>query len=408
MRAYERLLNYVKIYTTSVDDAGVVPSAEREFDLARPLCEELRALGLKAEIDEHCYVMGWLEATPGYENAPCVGFVAHVDTAPDFSGEGVKPRVIENFDGRDLPLGESGRVLSASEFPHLPKLKGRTLIVTDGTTLLGADDKAGIAEAVTLLEELIKSGEPHGKIAVCFTPDEEVGCGTLCFDIDRFGADFAYTIDGGFEGEVVFENFNAACADVTVAGFNVHPGEATGIMKNACLIASEFAAALPKNETPSTTAGRVGFYHLTDLSGNVEAAKLHYILRDHDAKKLEDKKAAILALGEKFNREYGAGTVKIEIRDQYRNMREKIEETPYVVDLALEATKECGIVPISEPIRGGTDGATLTLRGLPCPNLGTGGYGFHGPYEHITVEGMDAVVAILRSIVRKTAKMKKS
>lgn len=407
MRAYERLLNYVKIYTTSIDDADVVPSAEREFDLARPLCDELRAMGLRAEIDEHCYVMGWLDATPGYEGAPCVGFVAHVDTAPDFSGEGVKPRVIENYDGRDLPLGESGRVLSASEFPHLPGLKGRTLIVTDGTTLLGADDKAGIAEAMTLLEELIESGKPHGKVAVCFTPDEEVGCGTLCFDIDRFGADFAYTIDGGFEGEVVWENFNAAGADVFVSGFNVHPGEATGIMKNAGLIASEFAAALPKNETPATTAGRVGFYHLTDLSGNVEAAKLHYILRDHDAKKLEEKKAAILALGDKFNEEYGAETVKIEIRDQYRNMREKIEETPYVVDLALEATKECGVTPISEPIRGGTDGATLTWRGLPCPNLGTGGYGFHGPYEHITVEGMDAVVRILHSIVRKTAQMKK-
>ncbi|MBP5349630.1 MAG: peptidase T, partial [Clostridia bacterium] len=266
---------------------------------------------------------------------------------------------------------------------------------------------AGIAEAMTLLEELIESGEPHGKVAVCFTPDEEVGCGTLCFDIDRFGADFAYTIDGGFEGEVVWENFNAAGADVFVSGFNVHPGEATGIMKNAGLIASEFAAALPKNETPATTAGRVGFYHLTDLSGNVEAAKLHYILRDHDAKKLEEKKAAIRALADKFNEEYGAGTVRIEIRDQYRNMREKIEETPYVVDLALEATKECGVSPISEPIRGGTDGATLTWRGLPCPNLGTGGYGFHGPYEHITVEGMDAVVRILRSIVRKTAQMKK-
>ena len=407
MRAYERLLNYVTIYTTSIDDANVVPSAEREFDLARPLCDELRAMGLKAEIDEHCYVMGWLDATPGYENAPCVGFVAHVDTAPDFSGEGVKPRVIENYDGRDLPLGESGRTLSASEFPHLPGMKGRTLIVTDGTTLLGADDKAGIAEAMTLLEELIESGEPHGKVAVCFTPDEEVGCGTLCFDIDRFGADFAYTIDGGFEGEVVWENFNAAGADVFVSGFNVHPGEATGIMKNAGLIASEFASAMPKNETPATTAGRVGFYHLTDLSGNVEAAKLHYILRDHDAKKLEEKKTAILALGDKFNREYGAGTVKIEIRDQYRNMREKIEETPYVVDLALEATKECGVTPISEPIRGGTDGATLTWRGLPCPNLGTGGFGFHGPYEHITVEGMDAVVRILRAIVRKTAQMKK-
>ena len=407
MRAYERLLNYVKIYTTSIEDAETTPSAEREFDLARPLCDELIALGLKAEIDEHCYVRGWLDATPGYEGAPCVGFIAHVDTAPDFAGEGVKPRVIPDYDGKDVILGDSGRVLSASAFPHLPGLAGRTLIVTDGTTLLGADDKAGIAEIMTLLEELINSGVPHGKIAVCFTPDEEIGGGTAFFDVPRFGADFAYTIDGGFEGEVVSENFNAAAATVSVAGFNVHPGEATGIMKNACLIASEFAASLPKNETPATTGGRVGFYHLTDLAGNVEAATLRYILRDHDAAKLEDKKAAIRALADKFNAEYGAGTVKIEIRDQYRNMKEKIDLDPTSVELALAATKECGVKPICEPIRGGTDGAMLTWEGLPCPNLGTGGFGFHGPYEHITAEGMDTVVRILRAIVRRTAELKK-
>ncbi|MBO4284095.1 MAG: peptidase T [Clostridia bacterium] len=407
MRAYERLLQYVKIYTTSIEDAETTPSAEREFDLARPLCDELIALGLKAEIDEHCYVMGWLDATPGYEDAPCVGFIAHVDTAPDFSGEGVKPRVIENYDGKDVLLGDGGRVLSASEFPHLPGLAGRTLIVTDGTTLLGADDKAGIAEIMTLLEELTQSGAPHGRIAVCFTPDEEVGCGTLCFDINRFGADFAYTIDGGFEGEVVSENFNAAAATVSVAGFNVHPGEATGIMKNACLIASEFAAAMPKNETPATTAGRVGFYHLTDLAGNVEAATLRYILRDHDAKKLEEKKQTVARLAKEFNQRYGDGTVTVEIRDQYRNMKEKIDLDPTSVELALAATRECGVEPICEPIRGGTDGAMLTWQGLPCPNLGTGGFGFHGPYEHVTAEGMDTVVRILHAIVRRTAEPKK-
>ena len=407
MRAYERLLRYAKIHTTSVDDAENVPSAEREFDLSRLLCDELKALGMTAEVDGHCYVRGWLPATPGCEGAPCVGFIAHVDTAPDFSGEGVKPRVIENYDGRDLPLGESGRTLSVSAFPHLPALAGRTLITTDGTTLLGADDKAGIAEIVTLLEELIAGGEPHGKIAVCFTPDEEIGRGTAFFDIPRFGADFAYTVDGGIEGEVVAENFNAASADVTFTGVNVHPGEATGIMKNAGLIAAEFAAALPKDETPATTAGRQGFYHLTDLSGNVEAATLHYILRDHDAGKLEEKKATVRRLADAFNETYGAKTVAVTIRDQYRNMKEKIDEAPYVLELALEATKECGVTPVTDPIRGGTDGANLTLQGLPCPNLGTGGFAFHGPYEHITVEGMDAVVSILHAIVRRAAKRKK-
>ena len=407
MRAYERLLQYVKIYTTSDENGFGTPSAEREFDLARPLCDELIALGLTTEVDEHCYVRGWLDATPGYEGAPCVGFVAHVDTAPDFAGEGVKPRLIERYDGRDLPLGESGRVLSASAFPHLPSLAGRTLIVTDGTTLLGADDKAGIAEIVTMLEELINSGAPHGRIAVCFTPDEEIGQGTACFDVARLGADFAYTVDGGFEGEVVAENFNAAAAEIVFAGVNVHPGEATGIMKNAGLIAAEFAASLPQNETPATTSGREGFYHLLDISGNVETATLRYILRDHDAKKLEDKKQTVADLADAFNEKYGAGTVTLKIRDQYRNMKEKIDETPYVVELALEATKECGVTPISEPIRGGTDGATLTWLGLPCPNLGTGGFAFHGPYEHITVEGMDAVVRILHAIVRRVSEMKK-
>lgn len=406
MRAYERLIRYAKIYTTSVDDAETVPSAEREFDLARPLREELRALGLKAELDEHCYVRGWLEATPGYEAAPCVGFIAHVDTAPDFSGEGVNPRIVRNYDGKDLPLGDSGRVLSVSDFPHLPRLKGRTLVVTDGTTLLGADDKAGIAEIMTLLEELIEKKIPHGRIAVCFTPDEEVGRGTAFFDIPRFGADFAYTLDGGLEGEVVFENFNAACAVVTFAGINVHPGEATGIMRNAGLVACEFAAALPADETPATTGGRKGFYHLTDLSGNVEAASLRYILRDHDANKLEEKKKTVLRLAERFNEKYGAGTATVAIRDQYRNMREKIEKTPFVVDIALEATKECGLTPICEPIRGGTDGAMLTWDGLPCPNLGTGGFGFHGPFEHVSAEGMDAVVGVLHAIVRRTKEMR--
>ena len=407
MRAYERLLNYVKIHTTSDETRKRTPTSNREFDLARPLALELQALGLTAEIDKHCYVRGRLDATAGYEDAPCVGFIAHVDTAPDFSGEGVKPRLIPNYDGGDLPLGNSGRVLSVAAFPHLPSLAGRTLIVTDGTTLLGADDKAGVAEIMTLLEEIVTRRTPHGRIAVCFTPDEEVGRGTAFFDIPRFGADFAYTVDGGREGEVVAENFNASAAEITFAGVNVHPGEATGIMKNAGLIAAEFADSLPKNETPATTSGRTGFYHLTDLSGNVETATLRYILRDHDAKKLEKKKATVERLAARFNEKYGEKTVTVTICDQYRNMKEKIDETPYVVTLAEEATKACGVEPLCDPIRGGTDGANLTWQGLPCPNLGTGGFAFHGPYEHITVEGMDTVVRILGEIVKRAAKIKK-
>ena len=401
MRAYERLLGYVKVNTASSESgAGTSPSTQRQFDLARLLADELRALGVAdAELTGSCYVYGHLEATPGCEGAPCLGLIAHMDTAPDFSGENVLPRVIENYDGGEVELG-AGRTLSAKDFPHLPSLKGRTLITTSGDTLLGADDKAGIAEIITLIEQLQTERLPHGRIAVCFTPDEEIGYGTAELDLDRLGADYAYTIDGGPEGEIVYENFNAVAATVQITGVNVHPGSAKNIMVNAAQVATEFNACLPCCETPRYTEGYEGFYHLTSIEGTVERAELRYILRDHDAKKLEQRRETMQHAGKTLNERYGAGTVSISFREQYRNMVEKIvPEHMHLVDSAIRAIEDSGLEPLRQPIRGGTDGALLSWEGLPCPNLGTGGYAYHGPYEHITAEGMDKCVEIMRRIV---------
>lgn len=401
MRAYERLLGYVKVNTASSESgAGTSPSTQRQFDLARLLADELRALGVAdAELTGSCYVYGHLEATPGCEGAPCLGLIAHMDTAPDFSGENVRPRVIENYDGGEVELG-AGRTLSAKDFPHLPSLKGRTLITTSGDTLLGADDKAGIAEIMTLIEQLQTERLPHGRIAVCFTPDEEIGYGTAELDLDRLGADYAYTIDGGPEGEIVYENFNAVAATVQITGVNVHPGSAKNIMVNAAQVATEFNACLPCCETPRYTEGYEGFYHLTSIEGTVERAELRYILRDHDAKKLEQRRETMQHAGKILNERYGAGTVSISFREQYRNMVEKIvPEHMHLVDSAIKAIEDSGLEPLRQPIRGGTDGALLSWEGLPCPNLGTGGYAYHGPYEHITAEGMDKCVEIMRRIV---------
>ncbi len=401
MRAYERLLGYVKVNTASGESgAGTSPSTQRQFDLARLLADELRALGVAdAELTGSCYVYGHLEATPGCEGAPCLGLIAHMDTAPDFSGENVRPRVIENYDGGEVELG-AGRTLSAKDFPHLPSLKGRTLITTSGDTLLGADDKAGIAEIITLIEQLQTERLPHGRIAVCFTPDEEIGYGTAELDLDRLGADYAYTIDGGPEGEIVYENFNAVAATVQITGVNVHPGSAKNIMVNAAQVATEFNACLPCCETPRYTEGYEGFYHLTSIEGTVERAELRYILRDHDAKKLEQRRETMQHAGKTLNERYGAGTVSVSFREQYRNMVEKIvPEHMHLVDSAIRAIEDSGIEPLRQPIRGGTDGALLSWEGLPCPNLGTGGYAYHGPYEHITAEGMDKCVEIIRRIV---------
>ncbi len=400
MRAYERLLNYVRIWTTSDEDSETVPSSDRQLDLAKILVEEMKAMGvMDARVDEKGYVYGSLKATEGMEDKPAIGFIAHMDTAPDFNGRDVKPQLIENYDGGDVCLGDSGRTLSVSDFPHLKELKGRTLITTDGTSLLGADDKAGIADIMTAIDEIIKENRPHGRLCIGFTPDEEVGKGADFFDVKGFGADFAYTVDGSKEGEIEYENFNASEAVFKVHGVNVHPGEAKNIMVNASLIAMEINKMLPDNETPRHTEGYEGFYHLTDMTGNVEHAELKYIVRDHDGKLFSDREERLRSIERLMNQKHGEGTVELEIRESYRNMKEKIEACMHLIENAKTAIKKEGIEPKVSPIRGGTDGARLSFMGLPCPNLGTGGYAFHGPFEHITVEGMDKAVNIIKNIV---------
>ena len=410
MKAYERLLNYVTVPTKSCEEmAGIkTPSTDEQWALAKALVEELQALGLKdAAVDDKCYVYASIPATAGYESAPALGFIAHMDTSPDFCGEGVKPLLVRDYDGGDLELGTSGRTLRVSDFPHLTSLKGRTLITTDGTTLLGADDKAGVAEIVTFVEETLASDRPHGKLCIGFTPDEEIGMGADAFDVARFGADFAYTVDGGTEGEIQFENFNAAGATFTIHGVNVHPGSAKDIMKNAALIGCELQGLLPADETPATTEGYEGFYHLTDIKGDVEKCTLSYIIRDHDAATFETRCAKMREVANAINAKHGEGTVELELREQYRNMTEQIKPCYHLIENAIAVAEEIGVTPIVEPIRGGTDGARLSFMGLPCPNLGTGGYAFHGPFEHITVEGMDQVVEMLHGIAAKYASMKK-
>ncbi len=407
MRAYERLLKYVKIYTTSEEESGTTPSAQREFDLGNLLTEELKEVGVEnVRITEQCYVYGEVPATPGYERVPALGFIAHMDTAPDFTGEGVKPQIIGDYDGNDIQLGQSGRVLSCKAFPDLCALKGRTLITTDGTTLLGADDKAGVAEIMTMAEQIILEKIPHGKICIAFTPDEEIGEGADHFDVEGFGAKYAYTVDGGAENEIEYENFNAAGAEIEITGLSVHPGDSKDTMINAALVAMEFNQMLPSGETPRGTSGYEGFFHLTDMSGDVSEAKLSYIIRDHGAVHFEIRKEQMQHIADLLNEKYGQGTVKLTIKDQYRNMREKIEECMFLIDYAKQAVQEAGLQPKEVAIRGGTDGARLSFMGLPCPNLGTGGYAFHGPFEHITTEGMDYTVNILKGIIKAFGEQK--
>lgn len=399
MKVEERLLKYVSYWTTSDEACTSIPSSDREFALAKVLEAELKELGLtKVTLTEHCYVYGLLPATPGMENKKAIGFISHIDTAPDYSGENVKPQIIPNYDGQDVLLPGSGAYLKVADFPTLSGLKGRTLITTDGTTLLGADDKAGVAEIMTAVEELIAEGTPHGDIWIGFTPDEEVGAGADLFDLDYFKADYAYTVDGDYEGEVAYENFNAASAVFSITGVNVHPGEAKDIMINAALVGCEIVALLPKNETPSHTEGREGFFHLTDMSGDVASATLSFIVRDHDKDLFESRLNLLRTLEVEMNQKYGAGTVELEIKHSYENMLSVIEQQMYIVDLAKDAIASVGLTPVSRPVRGGTDGARLSFMGLPCPNLGTGGYGFHGPYEHISVEGMQTAVQIIKTI----------
>ena len=405
MKAYERLLKYVVVDTPSNPESETTPSSACQFELAKMLVEELKELGVEnAEVDEKCYVYASIPATEGYENCKRLGFIAHMDTAPDFNGCGVKPQVIENYNGEDIALGESGRVIRVKDFPHLPKLKGRTLITADGTSLLGSDDKSGIAEIMTMIERILGENIPHGKICIGFTPDEEIGAGADHFDVEKFGADIGYTMDGGMEGEIEYENFNGAGAKITVHGNNVHPGSAKNIMVNAQLVAMELNAGLPANETPAHTEGYEGFFHLTDISGNVEQAKLQYIIRDHDREKFEARKELLVKVVGSLNEKYGAGTVVMELKDQYYNMKEMVEPHIHLIDYAKEAAKEVGINSNVVPIRGGTDGARLSFMGLPCPNLGTGGFAFHGPYEHVSAEGMELCVEMMLKIVEKYTK----
>lgn len=404
MRVEERLLKYVSYWTTSDEECRQIPSSERQFELGKVLEQELRDLGLeKVTLTDHCYVYGLLPATKGYADKPAVGFISHMDTAPDFSGENVKPQIISDYDGRDVLLKGSGAYLKISDFPTLETLKGRTLITTDGTTLLGADDKAGVAEIMTAVEQIITEKIPHGDIWIGFTPDEEVGSGADLFDLDYFKAKFAYTVDGDYEGEVAYENFNAASASFEITGVNVHPGEAKDIMINAALVGCEIASLLPENETPAHTEGREGFYHLTDFSGDIAHAKVNYIVRDHDKATFEKRLDTLRGIEKKMNEKYHADTVKLNIQHSYSNMLEVIEKNEYVVAIAKKAIKNVGLEPVSRPVRGGTDGARLSFMGLPCPNLGTGGYGFHGPFEHISVEGMDTAVSVIKEIVKITA-----
>ena len=407
MHAYERFLKYVTIHTTSDRSAEGTPSADRQFDLARLLVEEMKSLGIKdARVDEKCYVYGSIPATEGLENKVSLGFLAHLDTSPDFSGEGVKPQIFENYDGGEVKL-KGGVTLSPELFPHLLDLKGKTLITSDGTTLLGADDKAGIAEIMTMAETILKTGVPHGKICIGFTPDEEIGSGAKDLDLAAFGADFGYTVDGGAENEVECENFNASEAFFEITGRSVHPGDAKGRMINAALLAVRIANMLPQAETPALTSGREGFFHLHNIEGSVEKARMRIIIRDHSAERFEGRLETLRHIEKTLNEEYPAGTVKLIIKDQYRNMIEVLKDHMHLIDNAIEAMKAAGISPITPPVRGGTDGAALSFRGLPCPNLGTGGYAYHGPYEHITSEGMEAVTRVLLGIVDRYAGMKR-
>ena len=390
MRAYERLLKYVSVYTTSDPDSATVPSSMRQYDLAQQLVEELKALGLEnVHVDENCVVYGWLSATAGCEKQPALGFIAHMDTAPDCAGENVKPQIIENYDGGDVLLAGSGEKLSPAAFPTLKNLAGMTLITTDGTTLLGADDKAGIAEIMTALESIISEKKPHGKLCIAFTPDEEVGAGVDHFDVEKFGAVYAYTVDGGEEGEIAYETFNACSAEVAVEGLSVHPGSAKDTMINAALVAMEFNALLPAADIPRLTEGYEGFFHLCDMSGDVEHAKLNYIVRDHDRATFEMRKKTLEHAAKTINEKYAREVIRLTLKDSYYNMAEKIAPHMELIENAKHACEKAGMKPFIEAVRGGTDGCRLSFMGLPTPNLCTGGFAFHGPYEHIAVESMD-------------------
>ena len=390
-----RFLEYVAFDTQSDGTSGTHPSTEKQFRLAEHLKTELLALGIKdVTLTDKCYLYAKLPATPGCEALPALGFIAHLDTSDAASGANVKPQIIKNWEGSPIPLGSSGKMVT----PH-PHLKGHTIITTDGTTLLGADDKAGIAIIVTAAEEILEKKLPHGPLSLCFTPDEEIGEGADFFDVPFFGADYAYTVDGGAAELIEGENFNAAGADILFTGVSTHPGSSKNIMINALKVAMEFDAMLPAWEVPSHTENREGFYHLCSCSGNVSTAKMHYILRDHDARLFEKRKETILSIAEYLNKKYGSNTVAVTLKESYRNMAEIIEKYPFLIEKAKDAITAAGLSPVVSPIRGGTDGARLSFMGLPCPNLGYGGYAAHGETEYADVEGMNSVVRIITHII---------
>ena len=397
MKASERFLQYVLLDTTSCEENPHCPSTPNQLTFANRLVEELHTLGVEdARVDENGYVYGSLPASCETD-APALGFISHMDTSPDASGAGVKPHIVKNYDGGDIVLNEKEHiVMSPARYPTLRDYVGQDLIVTDGTTLLGADDKAGIAEIMTLVEEIQRDKLPHGKLCFGFTPDEEIGRGADLFDVSGFGAQYAYTVDGGKLGELEYENFNAASATVTVHGLNIHPGDAKNKMKNALLIGIQFQNMLPAAEIPACTEGYEGFQHLNRMSGDEEKTVLHYIIRDHDRQKFEAKKDRFLRIAAFLNAEYGEGTVEVELTDSYYNMKEKIEPYYFLIENAKQAMRKAGVEPRIQPIRGGTDGARLSYMGLPCPNLSTGGHNAHGRFEYIPVQSMDAMVHVLR------------
>lgn len=404
-----RFLNYVKIYSTSDPESETTPSTERQWDIANFVYDELKSIGLEdVSIDEHGYIYGYVPSNLENDDEPTIGFIAHYDTSPDFSGENVKPQIWENYDGSDLILNkETNFILSPDKFSIMKEYVGETLITTDGTTLLGADDKAGLAEIVTAAEFLLAHPEiKRSRIGVGFTPDEEIGRGAHKFDVEKFGAEWAYTMDGSTVGELEYENFNAAGAVVKIHGLSVHPGYAKGKMINAGLLAAEFIQSLPENETPGTTKGFEGFFHLIDVTADVSEAKIQYIIRDHDEEKFEARKTLITEKVSAFNEKYGDKIAEIEIKEQYRNMKQQFESKMHIIDIAEKAMLDADIKPDIKAIRGGTDGAQLSYMGLPCPNIFAGGLNFHGPYEFVSVHSMVKAVKVILNIAQATKKQK--
>jgi peptidase T len=405
MALLERFLKYVSIHTTSDENTGLVPSTPQQMEFAKILAEELKDMGMQdVSLDKKGYLMATLPSNID-KNVPTVGFISHLDTSPDMSGKNVKPRIVENYDGNDIVLNEKENiVLSPKQFPELTMYRGQSLVVTNGLTLLGADDKAGIAEIMTAMDYFIKNPDvKHGKVRIAFNPDEEIGLGAHHFDVEKFGCQFAYTMDGGEIGELEYENFNAAGAKVTFYGTNVHPGYAKNKMVNSMKIATKFMATVPANESPEYTDGYEGFYHLTGIGGDVEKTTVSYIIRDHDRKKFEERKAHLQMLVDKINSEFGDNTATLEVKDQYYNMKEKVEPVKYIVDIVSEAIRQAGVEPKVKPIRGGTDGAQLSFKGLPCPNIFAGGHNFHGKYEFVPIQSMEKATEVVKNIIKIVA-----